>query len=203
MPLAGGCTFAERPDHCLEAARILWRADCDPTVLAVSASRAGRSDPTAFDFARIVHAIHIFHDAVGIEHLVIGDAAHHLRLDVVQGGVLDGPVRLRYRLADGRALPAKILTLRRLLGLERLGRFPRLLYPPDPYAPRWARAMQAFDGRRLGASHREIAAVLYGDAIVDANWRGRSDYLRSRVQRALRFAGTLVDSGYRRLLWLE
>lgn len=196
----GGFTFAEQPDRCGEAARILWRADCDATVLPVSASRAGRSDPAVFDLACIGHPVYIFRDATGIEHLLIGDAAHHLRLDVAEGSVLDGPVRLRYPLADDHTLPAKILALRRLLALERLGRFPRLLFPPDPYAARWARAMQAFDGRRLGATHREIAAVLYGDALVDAEWRGRSDYLRCRVQRALRVAGMLVNGGYRRLL---
>lgn len=114
--------------------------------------------------------------------------------------MLDGPVRLHYLLADDCTLPAKILTLRRLLALKRLGRFPRLLFPPDPYAARWARAMQAFDGHRLGVTHREIAAVLYGEALVDAEWRGRSDCLRCRVQRALRIAGVLVNGGYRRLL---
>lgn len=200
MPSDGGCTFAAPPDHHAQEATILWRADCDAAVLPVSASRAARSDPTAFDLSRIVYPVHIFRDDAGIEHVLIGDPGHHLRFDVIEGSVLDGPVRLHYQLADGCALPARILTLRRLLALEHLGRFPRLLFPPEPRAIRYMRALQAFDGKRAGATNREIVAALYGDRLVQADWQNGPNYLRSRLQRALRFAAVLVQGGYRQML---
>jgi hypothetical protein len=166
----------------------------------VAARAAGHADPNSFDLARLTYPVLILHDTEGIERLLIGDAAHHLRLDVLDGSVLDGPVRFRYRLADGGGLPAKITTLRRLVALQQLGRFPRQLFWPEPSARRWMRALQAFDGRAIGASHREIAAALYGADIMGADWLGPSSYLRCRVQRALRFGCALVQGGYRRLL---
>ncbi len=60
--------------------------------------------------------------------------------------------------------------------------------------------VQAFDGQMAGASHRDIAAVLYGGDMVKVDWRGRSDYLRCRVQRSLRLGHMLAHGGYRRLL---
>lgn len=200
VPPHGGCTFAEQPQKRAETATILWRGECDTTVLPVWARRARRTDPNAFDLTRIVYPVYIFRDPDGTEHLLIGDAGHHLRLDILRGSVLDGPVRLQYRLTDGYALPTKLLTLRRLLALERLGRFPHPLFPCEPRATHWIQALQAIDGHAVGASHREIAVALYGEAIVDTDWGGSSDYLRCRVQRALRFGDTLVHGGYRRLL---
>jgi hypothetical protein len=62
------------------------------------------------------------------------------------------------------------------------------------------KALQAFDAMQAGASHRHIAAALFGESIVRDDWSGRSDYLRLRVQRLLRFAERLVKGGYRDLL---
>lgn len=148
----------------------------------------------------MTYPVLVLRDAAGPERLLIGDAGHHLRLDVVAGSVLDGPVRLQYNLADSNTLDAKLMTLRRLLALERLGRFPSSLFPRIHRADRWMMALQAFDERAAGASHRDIAVVLYGANRVNSDWQGRSSYLRCRVQRTLRFGHALVQEGYRRLL---
>ena len=171
---------------------MLWRADCDPTVLSVAASPTGHADLDAFDFGRFTLPVFILRDTAAAEHLLIGDAGHSLRLDVVDGSVLGGPVQLRYQLADGNSLPARVMTLRRLLALQRLGRFPQTLFPPEAYACRWIRSLQAFDGLASGASHRQIAIALYGADTVKVDWLGRSAYLRCRVQRLLRFAKGLA-----------
>lgn len=169
-------------------------------MLPVSASPAGRTDPNIFDLMQLPYPAIIFRDAAAVERVLIGDAGHHLRIDVVGGSVLDGPVRLRYRLTAGPALPSQILTLRRLIALQRLGRFPQRFFPRAPRAARWMRALQAFDGKRAGASNREIAATLYGDKIVQADWHSGPNYLRSRLARALRFATMLVQGGYLQML---
>jgi hypothetical protein len=51
-----------------------------------------------------------------------------------------------------------------------------------------------------GASHREIAAVIFSPKLVADEWNGRSDFLRLRVQRLLRYGRDMVAGGYRKLL---
>ncbi|MGC1301714.1 MAG: DUF2285 domain-containing protein [Caulobacteraceae bacterium] len=134
------------------------------------------------------------------EHLVIGDARIQIRLDVRLGTVLQGPVALSYGLAGRVGLEPKLETLQRLVALARLGRMPRRPYRPDPRGRRWATALRARDARNAGASHREIATVLFGERRVEAEWNGMSDYLRTRVQRLIRLGESLSRGGYRRLL---
>lgn len=169
-------------------------------MLAIEASPARSSDVDAFD-------IRHFHDLAivlccpdGHELLLFSDGNRRIQLDLTAGSVLDGPVRFRYELSGFKHIEAKILTLRRLLLLRRLGRFPRGLFTPERRARRWMLALQAYDGIRAGASQREIAAALYGEKIVRDDWHGRSDYLRLRVQRAIRHGQSLVNGGYRALL---
>lgn len=113
--------------------------------------------------------------ADGHELLLFSDGNHRIQLDLTAGSVLAGSVRFRYELSGFKHIEAKILTLRRLAMLCRLGRFPRGLFTPERRARRWMLALQAYDGIRAGASQREIAAVLFGVKTVQDDWRGRSD----------------------------
>jgi len=151
---------------------------------------------------RLACPVVVLREPSGAEYLLIGDSACHVRLDVTGGTILEGPVRLRLEFVDLAGMEAKLLTLRRLIALVRLGRFPRGLFslPSKRRAHRWMMALRAWDARRAGASHREIAAALFGEAAVTADWDGRSAYLRCRVQRLNRLGETLVQGGYRDLL---
>lgn len=169
-------------------------------MLAVAAGRADISGPDLFDLRALPCSALVLRDPHGIERVLLHDGLRRLRFDVLAGSVLDGPCRLRYDLAGYNEVAAKLRTVQRLLSLKRLGRFPRRLFPPDPRARRWMRVLQAVDAREDGATHREIAAALYGDDTVEADWQGRSTYLRCRVQRALRVGHMQVWGGYRRLL---
>jgi hypothetical protein len=60
--------------------------------------------------------------------------------------------------------------------------------------------LQAYDGLAAGASQREIAVVLFGETRVREEWKGRSDFLRLRVQRLINVGRDMVDGGYKRLL---
>lgn len=159
-------------------------------------------DQDAFDLARLACPILVLRDASGVEHLLIGDGSCHVRLDVTSGTVLEGPVHLRFEFAGLAGMETKLLTLRRLVALVRLKRFPRGLFPLPPArrTRRWMMALRALDARRAGASHREIAAALFGETAVEADWDGPSAYLRCRVQRLIRLGETLVQGGYRDLL---
>lgn len=168
--------------------------------MAAEASSAPRGDPDAFD-------IRDFHDLATVlrcsddhEILLFSDGNHRIQLELTAGSVLDGSVRFRYDLSGFKHIEAKILTLRRFVLLCRLGHFPRGLYTPERRGRRWILALQAYDGIQSGASQREIAAALFGEKIMQDDWRGRSDYLRLRVQRAIHHGQSLVNGGYRALL---
>ena len=198
--MIGGCTFAEAPIRPVADACIFWRADWNPSVLTVETLPVRRGDGDAFDIRHFESLATVLRRPGGHEHLLLSDGAHHLQIDVTAGSLLDGPVYFRYELSGFKHIEVKTLTLRRLMLLYRLGRFPRGLYPPERRARRWVMALRAYDAVQAGATHREIAAALFGESVVKEDWCGRSDYLRLRVQRLLRMADKLVNGGYRDLL---
>lgn len=169
-------------------------------MLAVEALPVPGGDGDAFDIHRFDRFATVLRCPDGHEHLLLSDGFHHLQLEVTAGRLLDGPVCFRYELSGFEHVEAKALTLRRLLLLRRLGRFPYGLFPPERRARRWAMALQAYDAIQIGASHRDIAVALFGEKVVKEDWHGRSDYLRLRVQRLARMADKLVNGGYRDLL---
>ena len=59
--------------------------------------------------------------------------------------------------------------------------------------------LQALDGRLCGASHRQIAEIVWGDEIVAKDWHADGD-LRARVRRIVRRGQALANGGYRDLL---
>lgn len=192
-----------RPGHKSDGdldVRLFWRADIDPSVVVVQAEPVPRSNVDAFDIARFEKLADLAMDENGNELLVLSDGVREIQLDVRGGTLTNGPVRLRYQVEGFQSVDAKLLTLSRLSALHRLGRFPKSLFPPQPTAPKWARALQAYDGLEAGASQRDIATVIYGEALVREEWNGRSDFLRLRVQRMLSFARRMVDDGYRSIL---
>lgn len=178
----------------------IWRAECDPAVLRVHAEPAAAEDHLLLDLTRLACPVLVLRAASGVEHVMIGDATCQVRLDLMSGTILDGRVCIRCELISGSDIETKLLTVQRLIALMRLGRFPRRLAPLHRRARRWMMALQACDARRAGASHREIAAVLFGQAMVDADWDSVSAYLRCRVQRLIRLGEGLIQGGYRQLL---
>ncbi len=178
----------------------LWRAEIDPTVLSCAVVHAAPDPADAFDLARLPHCAVVIRDKAG-EHLLISEDSVQIRLDVRLGTVLEGPVRLQYDLSGRLGVEAKLLTLHRLLALTKLGRVPSRYMARESIGPRWALALRALDARRAGASYREIAEVLFGERRVATDWKGQSDYLRSRLQRLIRTAEQAVNGRYRKLLW--
>jgi hypothetical protein len=201
MPASpGGCTFCEAPDRPSRAAAVFWRADVNPAVLPIEACRASRNGIDAFDVRRLEHPVILLRPADGIEHVLLGDGVHRIQLEVRGQSLLAGPASLRYDIAGFDGTEPKLLTLHRLIALRRLGRFPRALVTRERRAPRWITALRAFDGNRAGADPRDIAGALFGHDTVRRDWNGGSDYLRSRVRRAIAAGEGLANGGYLRLL---
>lgn len=139
-------------------------------------------------------------DRSGREMVVLSNGGHQIQLQVGEGTLSEGPVRLRYQIGGFDHVEAKLRTIARLASLRRLGRFARGLFPAEPSAGKWLLALQAYDGLAAGASQREIAVVLFGETRVREEWKGRSDFLRLRVQRLINVGRNMVDGGYKRLL---
>ncbi len=124
-PPAGGSIFVEDARVPAPAARILWRAEHDPSVVAVAAEPVRSDSPDRFELASLAVPTTIVTLGDGSERVAISDGLRRIRLDVESGTLLEGPVRLHYRLAGIEDVEAKLATLRRLLSLSRLGRFSR------------------------------------------------------------------------------
>lgn len=196
----GGCTFCEAPDRPAGAAAVFWRSDVDESVLVVEAHPIPRGDRDGFDLRRLSCVVTVLRTGDGTEHLLLGDGVHRLQLEVRHRSLLEGPVRLRYDLVGFDGVEPKLTTLHRLIALRRLGRFPRSLFPPERRAHRWIAALRALDGSRDGANPREIATALFGPDTVRKDWAGASDYLRSRVRRAIAAGERLASGGHLDLL---
>jgi len=75
---------------------------------------------------------------------------------------------------------------------------PKRLYPTREAIVQM-RTLQALDGALLGASHRAIAAVLFGYKEGVLRWHADGD-VRARVRHLVRRGRALMDGGYRGLL---
>lgn len=200
QPGAGASAFREDPRRSAGDARVFWRPEIDEFVVTIDALSAPAGGPDAIDLLDVTTLASVLVQENGREELLLGSGRGGVRLSVRSGSCLRGPVRFRYALEGLRTLPAKLQTLKRLLSLVRSGSASRPLARPDVRVGRWIMMLRALDGLRDGASHRELAAALYGEDRTAREWRTGSDYLRLRVQRLVRSGLALSAGGYRALL---
>lgn len=160
---------------------------------------AGHVD--AIDFTGLEKRIDVLVDEQRREHVTIAADGAAISLSVRRGSLRDGPVRLSYALVGLSRLDAQLRTLRNLLGLARHGRIGSHHDFTDRSIARWAAQLHVLDALELGASARDLAALLFGEERAARDWREASDYLRLRVQRLVRSARAMRDGGYLRLLW--
>jgi len=175
----------------------IWRSDYDPSVLSAVTRPAREGE--AFNVTALRRWTVVQIDAEG-EHWRIGHDLRSIRLDIIQGTLRDGPVQLEYRiggLAD--AIPA-VLTLRRFLALACARRWPAKLFPREVRATRWIATLRVYDAVVAGASQREIAIRLFGEAVVGPRWRTTAPSYRLRVQRLVAGARAMANGGWRTFL---
>lgn len=179
-------------------ARPLWCSIVHPFVLMAERASSG-STTDAFDldrlrdWARLLVSEHA-------EHLLLSDGLQAIRLEGPPGVFSGGPVQLRYRIQGLAAAQPPLLTLRRLLGLCRNGRFSRLLHPREARAERWVKILRAHDALMAGADQREIARELLSHSVIEPCWRSREPSVRLQAQRLVGAARRFAAGDYRRLL---
>lgn len=128
----------------------------------------------------------------GAEHLLFQACGRSLRLDVVSGTVLAGPVTLEPRMVIDR-LDSQIATIRALAAILSNQPVPAVA---DARLPRLVLALRALDARREGASLREIARGIFGET----DWPGDGDHIKSRARRLVRLSEMLLRAGPRGVL---
>jgi hypothetical protein len=178
----------EDPGIAAPKARPVWRAERHELVLAATAEQSA-SGADALDLEPLLGRVTRIEGA-GARHLLISDGRRSIRLDLEGADPLLGPVRLHYRLNGLEAAQGPLLALRRLLALARGGDFSPALHPPEARAARLVAMLRTHDALEAGATQREIASLLSGDAAGE-RWRVRAPSVRSQVQRLVRGAASM------------
>lgn len=167
--------------------------------IRASAAPAAPGDPDGVDVAALPVPATILQDPLG-EELALHSAETTIRLSVVAGTLLTGPVRLTFHLEGRDGLPARILALRQLEALLRTGRVPKALWTPAGSPDRAMLVLQTLNALAAHQSTRAIASSLFGEDRASRDWNHESDYLRMKVRRLIARARQLAEGGYLDLL---
>lgn len=124
----------------------------------------------------------------GREHVRFAHGDSVVRLDMIDGTLLSGPVSLRIELAYGQQFSVQLDALQAFDGLfagasncsRRHTRLAEMLLP-----------LHAFDERSRGASLRAIADILLGVG----DWPGDGEHRKSRVRRLIAAGEAMVRGG--------
>ena len=119
----GGCDFAERPDVPATSARLFWHEALDSGVLQVSAGSV-RSVAVSFDVRLFSRQALVLADDHA-ERLSLSDGSCRIRLDVMDGTLLAGPVSLRFNIDDDVRTPVQLHALAQFRAFRRCGAFGR------------------------------------------------------------------------------
>lgn len=180
----GGCTFAEEPGRPASAARLLWSASFDPSVLRARPARGAVLTDTAPSLATYL--------AVAGDrqlHTVVGGVHHGVRIDIASR-VEPLPLgRLTFPFTVAVA-PKQLAEFRRLVDLAR-GQPLAAITPPRLY--RIVLALRVIDALGEGATLRTI-----GDVFVRAgDWPGRGESTKSAARRLRTAALAIWNAGPR------
>ena len=194
-----GCLNVAAADRDIDANHLLWSAAVDPSVLAVAALPASTPAGTTFDLADWGDRLTIVRDSLA-EHVLLRPGRGQLRFDVCSGTILQGPVRLFVDATDDDTADmsaARLTSFRKALSRD----------PPDCSLPRRGRAhvrqvaaLRTFDALIDGASIRDIAITLFGEARVQAEWLDPGEAMKSTCRRLIALARRMSDGGYKSLL---
>jgi hypothetical protein len=177
---------------------VFWRPEACPHVLPLSAVPADSS--ARFSLGTLHHSTTLLVLPDGSQHLLARDRGRSLQL-AVQGSSLLEPVNLRTdAIFEGQHLRARLAALEGLNALVNSQRLPDQLFPIDPRSRRLRHVLQALDGFLAGATYREIAVALFGEARVLADWSDARRHLFDHVRRAVQRGRYLMNGGYRSLI---
>lgn len=161
-------------------------------------ARANSAQTAGVDLTTLPGLQRILIDARRHQHLVL--RAYGVILQIVADGadVTGGSVSLDFHSPHQRLRRSghQLIMMDRFLSGTAPKAPPKSIWTPQ--ARKLRDAIIALDGRAAGASHREVATVIYGHAKVEREWgpAGLRDLVRRDLNRGLK----LAMGGYRDLL---
>lgn len=166
------------------------------------ADRAGAPADADFRVDRFPANTHLCIDAVGVQHFIFKTDAKRVGLHVDGALATLGPVRLIFSTVSMSGVSTAI---------DEFALLTEILFPdagktaPKSKSKPVTRielrdALIALDGKCAGATRREIARVIYGDAAVAAQWSDPTAGMKDRVKRSIKRGQRLMNGGYRTLL---
>jgi hypothetical protein len=173
---------------------IYWQPEIDPgTVILTARTSFSEQEPAPFPE---IDQVTTRHDPEGLS-LRIGHGAASVRLLLIEGAQPGMPL--------AAVIPLDESCAGRIAALIRLS---QLLWDRPPIDDtrltaqrrrRLRRMLQAVDGHLTGATYREIANAIYGQARVASDpWK--TSTLRDSTIALVRDGRALIDGGYRSLL---
>ena len=194
-PFVGGCGFPFDPHLPADNVPLVWLPQLDPaTLLLIPAPRPFSNSRSLVSLTPIFRR----HASDG-EHWVVSDSEGRFALLLMGGVEIDtpaasvGPFDANFA---ARADPA--LRLWRLLTGERSIRSADSL--TQLQRQQLVFALRALDAHLAGATYREIAEVLFGEARVPTGSSWKTHDLRGRTIRLVRAGLRLMRGGYLDLL---
>ena len=195
-----GCLNVEDPALPAPEGAILWSSALDPSVLRCVAMPAAIGQAGAFDLGRCGEKAALVAGRAGAEHILIGATPGGLRLDVLEGTLLQGPAMLRYDFSAVSNIEPLLAPLRAFHHLCRTG---RLSLPPlrkRQHDRRVVDALRTHDARQAGASIRDVGILLFGARRVAEEWSAPGEALKSHCRRMIALARRMAGGAWRRLL---
>ncbi|QJU60275.1 DUF2285 domain-containing protein [Sphingomonas sp. AP4-R1] len=175
---------------------MFWSPDLDPRIIPVSARPASVDDPDAFDILDQWGPVAILQRKGMAEQILLTRSGQSVRLALVAGTFLNGPVRLAMEFSEWPLLNKRLETARRLAAFREPSFVQRVTSSPAGRDRRLL-VLRTLDAMATEYSYRAVATALFGPEYVAREWNGRSDFLKSRTRRLVAHAEHLVDGGYR------
>jgi hypothetical protein len=198
----GGCNFWHDPARNGEETLIFWHPELLVDIVYLA------PDPTSADAVRFEpwrwpgrKAAFATADSF---HMIVADgpAEYRLWLPGAEPPPIGTPLAARINLdGDARHHANAALRFCAMARADR-GRRQSRSRPVRPDYPilRQARMLQAFDGRRAGATYRAIAVAIFGEKAIAEAQPWKTSTLRSTVITLAENATALIEGGYRNLL---
>lgn len=192
-----GCLNLPDPGMSWREAPILWSAGVDPSVLKVVALPWSKKGSATSCWLPRGTAATLVRGA-DCEHLLLRAGRDRVRIDVVSGTLLGGPVSLLLVLHGIGKIEPALGALRQILQLCQAVSSPPVRSTGHQRLRRQVTALRVCDALALGASIRDVGVMLFGFDRVRDEWPGEA--LKSQCRRLIALARAMAAGGYRDLL---
>jgi hypothetical protein len=191
-----GCLYTSDPSFDARSSDVIWRPDLCSRVLHLTALPFSASGGDRFDLCDIACRWVLLRGDGHTQHLLFQDSTRSLQL-AVEGVSVLAPVRLVPR---GEVDSRQLQLHRCFVDFQISSRLLPSHFPREYLSGRLKRVLRALDGSLAGASHRQIAVTLFGEAQVEAEWCAAGRPLRDKVRRTINRGRFLMQGGYCSLL---